>query len=205
MVETWPPRKMRATIAMIAMSARISAYSARPWPSSSRRNDAIRALSLDIMFTVHLPSEKLPETARGPGHTTGGIWRCQGRSTDSRCQRVNGRKQQKTAGQKARRSLICRRFRLDRVAHVAQDRRDLAAQENEGNDRDDGDQGEDQGVLSEALALFVATDGRDESRQFGHVTAPPFRRSPRKFPRNVLEAVSRPGRGRSCRPARLRR
>ena len=30
------PRKMRATIATIAMSARISAYSARPWPSSSR-------------------------------------------------------------------------------------------------------------------------------------------------------------------------
>src|SRR4051812_10053106 len=33
---TWLPRKMRATMATMAMSARISAYSARPWPSSSR-------------------------------------------------------------------------------------------------------------------------------------------------------------------------
>ena len=33
---TWPPRKIRATIATMAMRARISAYSARPWPSSSR-------------------------------------------------------------------------------------------------------------------------------------------------------------------------
>ena len=29
----WPPRKIRATIATIAMSARINAYSARAWPS----------------------------------------------------------------------------------------------------------------------------------------------------------------------------
>ena len=35
---TWPPRKMRATIATMAIRARISAYSARPWPSSSRSN-----------------------------------------------------------------------------------------------------------------------------------------------------------------------
>ena len=33
---TWLPRKIRAMIATIAMRARISAYSARPWPSSSR-------------------------------------------------------------------------------------------------------------------------------------------------------------------------
>ena len=36
-VETWPPRKIRATIAMIAMRARIKAYSASPWPSSRVR------------------------------------------------------------------------------------------------------------------------------------------------------------------------
>ena len=44
-VLTWLPRKMSAMMAMIAMSARIRAYSARPWPSSSRRNVSIRALS----------------------------------------------------------------------------------------------------------------------------------------------------------------
>src|SRR6478735_4276896 len=37
---TWLPRKIRAMIATIAMSARIRAYSARPWPSSSRRSEA---------------------------------------------------------------------------------------------------------------------------------------------------------------------
>src|ERR1035437_821356 len=34
---TWPPRKTRATMARIAMRARMSAYSARPWPCWSRR------------------------------------------------------------------------------------------------------------------------------------------------------------------------
>src|SRR5687768_17440922 len=40
MLLTWPPRKIRAMIATIAIRARISAYSARPWPSSSRRSEA---------------------------------------------------------------------------------------------------------------------------------------------------------------------
>jgi hypothetical protein len=39
-VLTCPPRKIRATIATMAMRARISLYSASPWPSSSRRREA---------------------------------------------------------------------------------------------------------------------------------------------------------------------
>src|SRR5688572_5727784 len=58
MLEIWPPRKSRATIATMAMRARISAYSARPWPSSSRRNEAIRAVSNDMEF--HLLSSSVP-------------------------------------------------------------------------------------------------------------------------------------------------
>src|SRR3954469_4872064 len=52
---------------------------------------------------------------------------------------------------------------LDRVADVRQDRRDLAAQEDEGHDRDDGDEREDQRVLRETLALLVLAD-RGEQR-----------------------------------------
>src|SRR5712691_9065386 len=168
MVETWPPRKMRATIAMIAMSARISAYSARPWPSSSRRNDAIRAFSLDIMCPVHLPSEKLPETARGPGHSTVGVRPCQGNSTESRCQRANWSKHSKDRRAEGPAVFDSSTVRLDGVADVAEDLGDLAAEEDECDDRDDRDEGEDQGVFSEALALVFATDGRDESEQSGH-------------------------------------
>src|SRR5450759_2417819 len=40
---TWLPRKIRATMATIAISARMSAYSASPWPSSSRaKSEAMR-------------------------------------------------------------------------------------------------------------------------------------------------------------------
>src|SRR6476646_95503 len=35
-----PPRKIRATMATMAMRARISAYSASPWPSSSFRSES---------------------------------------------------------------------------------------------------------------------------------------------------------------------
>src|SRR5215211_4384919 len=45
---------------------------------------------------------------------------------------------------------------LDRLADRAQDRLDVAAQENEGDDRDDRDEGEDQRVLRETLAFLVA-------------------------------------------------
>src|SRR2546427_10828676 len=46
--------------------------------------------------------------------------------------------------------------RLDGVADVAQDLRDLAAQEDECDDRDDRDEGEDQRVLRETLTLGPA-------------------------------------------------
>src|ERR1700674_1713534 len=49
---------------------------------------------------------------------------------------------------------------LDRVTDVAEDLRDLPAQEDQGDDRDDRDEGEDQGVLGEALALLVTAEPR---------------------------------------------
>jgi hypothetical protein len=44
---------------------------------------------------------------------------------------------------------------LDRVADVAEDAADLAAQENEGDDSNDRDEREDQCVLGETLARLV--------------------------------------------------
>src|SRR5512141_2469383 len=51
-----------------------------------------------------------------------------------------------------------RREILDRVAHGAEDLADLAAQEDEGNDGHDRDEGEDQRVLREALAFLVTIE-----------------------------------------------
>jgi hypothetical protein len=45
---------------------------------------------------------------------------------------------------------------LDGLADRRQHLRDLAAHEDEGNDRDDCNEGEDQRVLGKALALLVA-------------------------------------------------
>src|SRR5918997_1434772 len=59
---------------------------------------------------------------------------------------------------------------LDGRADLAQDRADLAAEEDQGDDRDDRDQGEDQCVLGQALALLVAADRGEErvdERHFG--------------------------------------
>src|SRR5450759_4654835 len=67
---------------------------------------------------------------------------------------------------------------LDRSSDVAEDLRDLAAQEDEGNDRDDRDEGEDEGVLGEALPLLVARhERRDENIETSHggVTSFPSR------------------------------
>src|SRR4051812_2806204 len=78
---------------------------------------------------------------------------------------------------------------LDRRADVRQDRRDLAAEEDEGDDRDDGDEREDQRVLGETLALLVLTERGEqrgderhegllyecESPAIGGVAAPPYR------------------------------
>src|SRR5450756_2447913 len=64
-----------------------------------------------------------------------------------------------------------RRWRrgLDGGADRAEDRLDLAAQEDERDDRDDRDEGEDEGVLGEALALLVAVKRRDDVRDERHV------------------------------------
>src|SRR6476646_5915234 len=76
---------------------------------------------------------------------------------------------------------------LDGLADLIQDRRDLAAQEDEGDDGDDGDEGEDQRVLREPLALVIAKR-RDELRDQLHV---PKRTSPDECwvpgPRNLAE------------------
>src|SRR5712691_879826 len=47
---------------------------------------------------------------------------------------------------------------LDRVTDGAEDLADLAAQEDEGHDRHDRDEGEDQRVLGEALAFLVTIE-----------------------------------------------
>ena len=67
--------------------------------------------------------------------------------------------------------------RLDAFADHTEDAADLRAKEDEGNDRDNRDQGEDQRVFSETLALLVAPEGseeRVESEQGGLLT-PRFR------------------------------
>ena len=58
-----------------------------------------------------------------------------------------------------RAALSMRSEALDRVTDVAENLRDLAAQEDEGDDRDDRDQGEDQRVLRETLTLLLAAEG----------------------------------------------
>src|SRR3990170_2755543 len=57
----WPPRNRSATIATIAIRARISAYSARPWPSSSRLNEAMRAERYDMWLDTPSPVEHSPD------------------------------------------------------------------------------------------------------------------------------------------------
>src|SRR2546426_12224793 len=58
------PRKMRAMIATIAIRARISAYSARPWPSSSRRKEAMSACRKDMLSGTSFPQDS-PFDRRG--------------------------------------------------------------------------------------------------------------------------------------------
>jgi hypothetical protein len=56
-------------------------------------------------------------------------------------------------------SLVCQGLvgELDGAPDRAQDRADLAAQEEEGHDGDDGDKSEDECVFRETLACFLAT------------------------------------------------
>jgi len=65
----------------------------------------------------------------------------------------------------ARRSVA---LELDARADGVEDPRDLAAQEEQRNDRDDRDQGKDQRVLGETLALLVGAERCDESSKHGH-------------------------------------
>src|SRR6266480_4231750 len=69
----------------------------------------------------------------------------------------------------SRRSMSVEPGVLDRVADLAQDRADLRAKEDEGDDRDDRNQSEDQRVLGETLTLFVFPEGRDKSGEERHV------------------------------------
>src|SRR4029079_1943499 len=123
MPDTWPPRKIRAMIATIAIRARISAYSARPWPSSSLRKDEIRARSC-VMFVWFLLSSRLPGIRR-PANPTGGL------RTLSRDQGSVGGACRNKRGPPVRGPAVrCREIdELDGRADVAQDARDLAAQE----------------------------------------------------------------------------
>jgi hypothetical protein len=59
---------------------------------------------------------------------------------------------------------------LDGAAHGAEDLAHLGAQEDQGDDRHDGDEGEDQRVLRETLAvLVVSIENHEDSRDEGHV------------------------------------
>ena len=60
-------------------------------------------------------------------------------------------------------------LRSDRCPDGAQHLRDLAAEEDQGNDGDDGDKNEDECVFGEALTLLAASEeGRDKRVQTSH-------------------------------------
>src|SRR4051812_30875585 len=168
MFEIWPPRKIRATIATIAMSARISAYSARPWPSSSCDMREMSALTNDMkVVPPFLGSSRLgrgePETYRRSIKVS---TRHNPQPVLDRTEAPNRhpnptRKPEKAAGSAGGLRGV-ELLSLDRGAHVVKDVRDLAAQEDQGDDRDDGDEREDQRVLRETLALLVLVEPGDE-------------------------------------------
>src|ERR1700686_1799805 len=58
---------------------------------------------------------------------------------------------------------------LDAAADVAQDGLDVAAEEDDGADAEDGDEAEDEAVLGQALTLFVDHDGTERC---GHGRSP---------------------------------
>src|SRR5262245_41889474 len=156
---------MRAMIAMIAMRARISAYSARPWPSSSRLMDEMRALMSCMAWCSPPFPEVSPNVpARGPANLTDGPW-----SVSSNGSALFRRESQDRRDRSPGGLDVSRELELDRVTDVAEDRRDLAAQEDEGDDRDDRDEGEDQRVLRETLAFLVPTDRGEELLDECHV------------------------------------
>src|SRR3954471_22246915 len=178
---------MRAMIAMIAMRARIRAYSARPWPSSSRLRDEIRALKNDMLgftsFRDELLGGKTPEGRATLRSSPSGVKRIKCPiptilASGCRHQEPSG-SEGSSVESKSRRdrspsgSDVFELRELDRVTDVAQDARDLAAQEDEGDDCDDRDEGEDQRVLCESLAFLVPTNRGEELLDERHVAQPP--------------------------------
>src|SRR4026207_79768 len=156
-----PPRKISATIATMAMRARISAYSARPWPSSSRRIRLMRALKNDMWFGTSFP-QNFP-TLGEPGANPNG----RSRTLSTAVPAVEGfESPQGSPGRAAWRSLGS--AVLDRRSYGAEDAADRAAQEEQGHDRNDRDEGEDQRVLRETLAFLVAPQRREERGEEGH-------------------------------------
>src|SRR5258705_5580418 len=124
---------------MMAMRVRTGAFSASPWPDSSGLlRGPTRAMGV-AMWVVHF--------------LTGGSV-----ATRQAREKAKGRR-----GSRSPAAEFAGRGRLDRRADLAEDGRDLAAEEDQGDDRDDGDEGEDQRVLRESLAfLFVTSNGDEE-------------------------------------------
>src|SRR3954451_2997364 len=142
MVLTCWPRKIRAMIATIAMRARISAYSARPWPSSSRRTDAMSALISDMLARPPFP-ESPRNCAEGGGHLTSrrrGVSMRGRQLVDVGGHNQATRNQEAAGARRRRRRQLLGASRLDRRADLRQDRADLLPEEDEGDDRDDRDE-----------------------------------------------------------------
>src|SRR5665811_1136802 len=95
------------------------------------------------------------------------------------------------------------RMVLDRASDGAQDLADLAAEEDQGDDRHDRDEGEDQCVLGEPLTLLVANEERrDECVQTSHVLFTSFPRvmTPRRYTRWGVRTAIPGTAGASTRP-----
>jgi len=58
----------------------------------------------------------------------------------------------------------------DRRADLRKDGADLGAEEDEGDDRDDRDQGEDQRIFGKTLAFLIPAEGSNECVQNRHVS-----------------------------------
>src|SRR3954452_16958284 len=74
----------------------------------------------------------------------------------------------------------CRVGRLDVLADRAENLADRCAQEEQGEDRHDGDEGEDQRVLRETLAFLVAIEKSNKSGKHGGPVPPSLRDPPNR-------------------------
>src|SRR5712691_8174002 len=84
-----------------------------------------------------------------------------------------------------------RRSELDRATDLAEDRADLVAQEDQGDDRNDRDEGEDQRVLRETLAFLVPTNRGEELVNECHAAASWMSTHPRARARPIIALPSR--------------